>query len=284
MTRRFLLLAILAALVAATTAAEGRLHELTLARPAGSHLLYLPSGRYLRAIAPGYREVMADAIYLWSIQYYANYRRDERAKYLEHIYAGVITELDPRYQDPYVIGAMIMALEAHDVEMALRLLDKGMEANPGNWLFPLEAGFYCYDMLGDYERAARYFERAMRIPGVHPAIRRLHASMFEKLGDARTSLAYWLEIYRTAEDDYVRNVAYRHSHDLRIRVDLEDLRAGVSAFEARFSRKPPSLEALVGAGILNRLPEDPEGNPYLYNRSSGEVRSLARPKLRQLAR
>lgn len=275
---------VLGTLVAATMAAEGRLHELTIARPAGSHLLYLPSGRYLRAIAPGYREVLADAIYLWSIQYYANYRPDERAKYLEHIYGGVITELDPHYQDPYVIGAMIMALEAEDVEMALRLLEKGMEANPTNWLFPLEAGFYCYDMLGDYERASRYFEHAIRIPGVHPAIRRLHASMFEKMGDARISLAYWTEIYQTAEDDYVRNVAYRHCHDLKIRVDLEDLRAGVSVYEARFSRKPASLEALVDAGIANRLPVDPEGNPYLYNRSSGEVRSLARPMLRQLTR
>ena len=284
MARRLSVLAILAAFVAVTAAAERRLHVAESSRPAGSHLLYLPSGKYLRALAPGYREVMADAIYLWSIQYYANYQADERAQYLEHIYRNVITELDPHYQDPYLVGALIMVFEARDVEMALRLLEKGMGANPADWLLPLEAGFYCYDTLHDYDRAARYFERAMKVPGAHPLIRRLHANMFEKMGDRRTSWRYWTEIYRTAESDYVRSVAYRHMHDLKIQVDLEDLGNAVAAYTRRSGRPPAGLEALVAARIIERVPLDPEGNAYLYNRNTGEVRSLARPLLRQLKR
>ena len=62
MVRRLALAAVFAAAVAGTAAAEQRLHWLRAGRPAGSHLLYLPSGRYLRALAPGYPEVLADAI------------------------------------------------------------------------------------------------------------------------------------------------------------------------------------------------------------------------------
>ncbi len=267
-----------------TASFERRLHAMEAARPAGSHLLYLPSGKYLKALALGYPEVLADAIYLWSIQFYSEYEAAERYAYLEHIFRNVITELDPRYQDPYIIGALIMALEAHDVEMALRLLDKGIEANPGGWILAFEAGFYCYDTLHDYARAARYFERAMKVPGAHPLVKRLRAEMYARLGDRRTSLRSWLDIYREAADEYVRSVSYRHVHDLKIQVDLEDLEGALSAYGARFGRPAADLEDLVGAGLLERVPRDPEGRSYLYNRNTGQVRSAARWLLRQRPR
>lgn len=281
MLRRLLVLLIVAAAVAAAAGAEGRLHRLEATRRAGAHLLYLPSGKYLRALAPGFPEVLADAIYLWSIQYYADYRPDERSAYLEHIYAGVITELDPRYQDPYLVGALIMAVEAGDVEMALRLLDKGIEANPGDWLLAFEAGFYCFDSLGDYARAARYFERAMKVPGAHPLVRRLHAEMYNRIGDRRSSWRYWLEIWQGAQDDYVRSVAWRHVHDLKLQVDVEELQAAVNAYAERFGRWPQELDELVRKRIAGSIPRDPEGNPYIYNRNTGQVRSAVKPLLRQ---
>ena len=281
MIRRLLIALAFVAAAAATAGAEGRLHALRSSQPAGSQLLYLPSGKYLRAMAPGFREVMADVLYLWSIQYYADYRPDERSRFLEHVYAGVITELDPHYQDPYIVGALIMAVEAGDVEMGLRLLDKGIAANPNAWLLMFEAGFYCYDTLQDYARAARYFERAMMVPGVHPLVRRLHAEMYNLMGDRRASWRYWLEIYNTAEGDYVRSVAYRHVHDLKIQVDLESLTSAVKAYAGRFGRFPADLGALVEARILSSVPHDPEGNPYVYNRNNGQVRSAAKPLLRQ---
>src|SRR6266496_2372404 len=87
-------------------------------------LLYLPSGKYLKVMALGFDGLLADGLYLWSIQYYGNYDIKDRYAYLERIYDQVITELDPHYLDPYLVGALIMSGEAHDPEMALRLLDK----------------------------------------------------------------------------------------------------------------------------------------------------------------
>ncbi len=276
MLRRLAAVVILLSAAALAAAAERRLHEKTSVEPAGKHLLYLPSGKYLRALAPGYQEILADFIYLWSIQYYSAYERGERYDYLDHIYGGVITELDPRYQDPYLVGAMIMAVEAGRVEQALALLDKGIAANPDNWLLPFEAGFYCYDTLGDYRRAARYFERAMKVPEAHPLVRRLHAEMYNKLGDRGTSLAYWREIYLTAEDEYVRGVAWRHVHDLKLQVDLEVLDGALAIHKERYGVYPRSLQALVAAGLIDRVPLQPRGEPYHYNRNTGQVRATER--------
>jgi tetratricopeptide (TPR) repeat protein len=276
MLRRAAAVMALIATGALAAAAERRLHERTSAEPAGKRLLYLPSGKYLRALTPGYSEVLADFIFLWSIQYYSAYESGERYAYLDHIFSGVITELDPRYQDPYLVGAMIMALEAGDVERGLRLLDKGMAANPDNWLLPFEAGFYCYDSLHDYRRAARYFELAMRLPGAHPLVRRLHAEMHNRAGDRAASLAYWREIYLTAEDEYVRSVAWRHVHDLKIHVDLEILERALAIHRDRYGVHPRSLQALVAAEIIDRVPVQPRGEPYLYNRNTGQVRATER--------
>src|SRR3989442_8437323 len=170
-------------------------------RSSGAHpLLYLPSGKFLKVMALGFDGLLADVLYLWSIQYYGNYDIKERFDYLERIYEQVITELDPHYLDPYLVGALIMTAEARKPEMALKLLDKGVRANPDQWIMPFEAGFLCYNDLHDYRRAAAYFEKALSVPGVHPIVHRFHAEMYNRAGDKRTSLKEWLEIYQTTTD------------------------------------------------------------------------------------
>ena len=247
--------------------------------PAGSQVLYLPSGKYLKITSFGFPEVMADLIYIWSIQYYSHQDAADRFKYLEHIYTNVIGELDPLYVDPYLVGAMIMSMEANDDEMALRLLDKGIAANPDEWILAFNAGFLCYDRLKDYPRATHYFEMAVKSPQVPPVVRRLRAEMYNKMGDKRSSLGYWREIFQGAQSDYIRNVSSMHVHDLTIDVDLEMLRGAVAAWRAQQGGNPPDLAALARAGLIRRVPVDPEGNPYLYNRGTGEVKSRSRFKL-----
>lgn len=250
---------------------QGRIEALAAGRPGGSPLLYLPSGKYLKAVSLGFDELLADLIYLWSIQYYGNYAIEDRYLYLERIYGQVITELDPRYLDPYLVGALIMTVEARQPEMALRLLDKGAARNPDAWILPFEAGFLCYNDLRDYPRAAAYFDKALRVPGVHPLVRRLRAEMLNRAGDQRTSLMEWAEIHATATDDYVRTVAWNHVHDLKVEVDLADLRSAVARFRETAGRAPRRLEELATAGLLVPLPRDPENDSYLYDPATGEV-------------
>lgn len=234
-------------------------------------LLYLPSGRYLKVAALGFDGILADLIYLWSIQYYGNYQIADRYRYLEKIYDQVISELDPHYLDPYLIGSLIMTAEARRPEMALRLLDKGIEKNPDQWLLAFEAGFVCYDDLRDFKRAAGYFEKALKMPGTPPAVRRLYAEMYNRAGDKRTSLREWSEIYRTATDDYVRTISWKHVHDLGVQVDLMDLREAIARFTGREGRNPRSLSELVTQGFVSGLPRDPEGLDYRYDPATAEV-------------
>src|SRR5713101_7593886 len=202
--RRRLGLAAVACLLLAALV-QGRMEARAAGQPEIHPILYLPSGRYLKFASLGFDGLMADAIYLWSIQYYGNYQIKDRYRYLEQIYSQVISELDPHYLDPYLVGALIMTAEARQPEMALRLLDKGIENNPDACILAFEAGFTCYNDLKDYPRAAAYFEKALRMPGVHPLVRRFYAEMYNRAGDRRASLREWSEIYRTTPDAYVKN-------------------------------------------------------------------------------
>lgn len=249
-----------------------RLEGLETGEPDRDHLLYLPSGRLLRVLSLGQDDTLADLIYLWSIQYYGHYQGGVRYDYLMQIYDRVITELDPQFEDAYLLGAMILSMEAQRHEEALKLLDKGIRENPQDWLLPFEAGFIAYSSLRDYRRAAAYFRVAMERPGVNPVVRRFYAEMFNRMGDSRVSLQHWKEIHDTAESDYVRRIAARHVRDLTSKVRMADLQAAVDAFRDARGHPPADLRELVDAGFLGQIPVDAGGRPFRYDPASGAVR------------
>jgi tetratricopeptide (TPR) repeat protein len=274
---RALVIALILSLgIAAAGESALKVDQLRAGEAPGQHLLYLPSGKYLRVATLGYSALAADLIYIWSIQYYSSYQASDRYSYLDQIYRRVIGELDPHYIDPFLIGSMIMSVEAGRNDLALGLLDDGIAKNPGEWILPFSAGFLCYNTLHDYARARSYFEKVISIPGAPPAARRFYAEMFSRMGDKRTSLRYWSEIHDTADSGYVRNVSWLHVHDLSIEVALQDLASGVESYRATQGRLPERLQDLVRSGILPALPSDPEGRPYRYDPSTGKVICQAR--------
>jgi len=238
--------------------------------PEAYPLLFLPSGQYLKVSSLGFRVLLADVIYLWSIQYYGYHRTEEGRNYLWHIY-DVITELDPHFIDAYLVGGLVMANDMADPGLAIELLEKGMEHNPDDWILPLDAGFYAYLELGQPERAAAYFDRAAAIPNAPPQIARLHAHMYEQAGDLEQSLQFWIEIYEGAEDERVESIAWQHIYDLRVTLDLQFLEAAVGRFQTEQGRTPSSLRDLVDAGYLSGRPVNPNGSPYVYNPITGQV-------------
>lgn len=248
---------------------EYRMERILEKRPFSYYLLYLPSGKYLKVSSLGFSSILADIIYLWSIQFYSNYQIAYRYDYLEHIYLKIIPELDPHYLDPFLIGALIMSVEAKDLDMALRLLDKGIELNPGKWILSYDAGMYCYQSK-NYRKAAEYFDKALKAPDTHPSIRRMYAAMFNKMGDKETSYRYWLEIYETSQDDeYARNISKMHVHDLKIELDLDKINGAIKIYHEKMGYLPHRLNDLVSLGILHHLPVDPNGKEYLYDRKKG---------------
>jgi tetratricopeptide (TPR) repeat protein len=240
-----------------------------LAFELGDRLLYLPRAEALRLISFGFDSLLADLIYLWSIQYYSETDNPLRFEKIEHIF-NVITDLDPHYLDVYSIGALIMTFDYHDPDLALKLLDRGIARNPQQWILPLDAGLYARMNRNDHALAARYFARAMTIPNAPKISPRLYAGSLEQAGDKRAALEMWRSIFHDADDDHVRAISRRRAEQLEVELELETLRAALSRYRADHGRLPGRLEALA-PDYVAALPLDPQGQPYLYDPRSGEV-------------
>jgi len=237
----------------------------------GSSIIYVPSGKFLRYATFGYSALAADLVYLWTIQYYSTYEIPDRFERLDHIFS-IIAELDPRYTDPYEVGSLIAGMEAHDVPLALKILDRGAEKNPDMWLFPFEAGHIARIQLKDHDLARRYFAKAMAVPGAPDLIRRLYASSTFKAEDYRTAWETWLEIYDTTTDEKMKKSASNHLYQVKAAMDVEALTRAIAAFKDRYRNFPADLGRLAKSGLLLSVPKDMDGKDYLYDPATGEVR------------
>ncbi len=240
-----------------------------------TELLYLPNGDYLRAASLGQGSLLADAIYLWAIQYYSDYERKGRYEYVEHIFGDVLPKLDPHYIDPYWLGALILIIEARDFEAGLGLLDQGFKANPHAWLLPYFAGWEC-NYAGQFDRAAEYFRKAAAVPDAPYWVRRMEAGMTARSGRLEDAILQWAEVLEDPSSDALsRTVARRQIRDLRVRLDLRLLTAAVEGFKAHSGRFPSDLEELVRTGFIGTVPVDPEGEPYPYDPETGEIGAVS---------
>ena len=268
-----LLLAV--ALAAAAVSARAKLAALHDLRPREDALLYLPNGDFLRVASLGQRSLAASAVYLWAIQFYSDYERSDRYRFVEHVFRNVIARLDPHYIDPYWIGAMILSVEAQDLEAALRLLDDGFRANPEHWILPYLAAWEC-ERAGQPVRAAAYFDRAAGVSGAPPQVLRLRAGMMTRAGDLAAARTRWFEVLDDPRsDESSRAIAQRQIRDLTIRIDLAAIDAAVERYVERHGAPPRRLEDLTRAGVLREIPRDPDGEPYGFDPATGRATTRA---------
>ncbi|MBP7147010.1 MAG: hypothetical protein KBD01_05660 [Acidobacteria bacterium] len=244
-------------------------------------LLYLPEGPYLRALALGHEETLADLLYIWSIQYYSNYSDKARYAYVKQVFGGAITELDPRYTEAYLVGALIMSIEARNSPLALELYDKGLDAMPENWEIAYWAGWECYS-LKRYDCSRAYWERAAAMPGAPVQLVRLAARMIERSGDLRAALEEYERILATTKDEATRRVVSAWAENTRTQIVLAELRDALARYRRAKGMCPAQLSDLARAGLVPALPPEEE-LPFRYDRASCEVlpapgQSFGRPR------
>lgn len=252
-----------------------RLDGITRTKIPGSSIIYIPSGKYLRAATFGYSSFAADVIYVWAIQYYGNPVIADRFTHLRHVFS-IIADLDPVWFDPYQIAALIALYDAKDLKLALEMFDLGADRNPDKWIFPFEAGHYA-QLVKDFDTAKVYYKRALDIPGSPPITKRLYANAAFKTQDIGTAWETWSEVYRTAPEPEVRKIATNHLYNIKATIDIAGLKKAVETFRERYGRRPAGLEELVGRGLVAELPLDFDGKDYVYDPATGDIKTAVIP-------
>ncbi len=270
--RRAALVLFLVALVAGLGLTRVRLEAIPGER-VPAELLYLPEGPYLRALALGHEETLADLIYIWAIQYYSNFDDATlRFQYLEKVFGDAIAELDPLFDEVFLVGAMIMSIEAREPDMALRLYDKGLEHNPEAWQLAYWAGWECY-LARRYECARDYWARAVEMPEAPSQLMRLTAAALAKQGDLHAALARYQALYENPPDEKTKYVAERWVRRLQNEIGIQTLETALDRYREREGRCPPTLENLLRTGDLAAMPQSFDEGAFTYDPAACRVSS-----------
>ena len=238
----------------------------------GASIIYLPSGKYLKHATFGYSSLLADLVYIWAIQYYGDHTIAERYDNLDHIFS-IIAELDPHYLDPYEVGAIIAVYEARDPYLAFKVLDRGLEKNPDQWIFPYQAGHYAAINLKDYDLARQYYKKTMAIEGAPDIAQRLYADAAFKGTDFQTAWENWEEVYQMSDDERIKKIAENHLYQVKSAMDLAKLKDAIEKYRHINGRFPDNLDQLQSAGFLASIPKDWDGKDYIYDPKTGEADS-----------
>ena len=232
--------------------------------------LYFPSPKTVRLLSAGHPTMLADLLYLWSIQYFGDPSVDlaDRAAWLWRVY-DTITELDPHFRDAYWLGYVSLLVEARSPDDAFRMADKALKNDPTFTWMAIEAALTAR-RLHRQDLVETYLEIGMS-SGDLVATRFFNRLKIRDV--AQQELAAWEDLI-DVDDDLTRAIARSHVRDLRAFIECAKLSALAQCYKRDRGIAPASLEQLVGAGYITELPLDPEERPYAYDPKTLSVTSV----------
>lgn len=248
-----------------------RLDLATLAAPQ-EEPVYLPKAEFLRPMALGWRNALADVLWFRTISYFgAHYRRDHTYPWLATM-CDLVTDLDPRAEQVYRFAGVILPWEANQVDAGIHLLEKGVQQFPDSWLLRYHLGFLYFFFKDDQEKALAQLRTAVVLPGAHPSIARLAAVLARQQYGSETTLAFLDELQQDVESDDVRHIILEQMREAHLAADLTQLQAAIDTYRQRVGLMPLSLQNLVEMGLVAAVPTEPFGGYYEID-EKGRVRS-----------
>jgi hypothetical protein len=286
-------LAAIAALMTLTVRLQ-RERELRYPPPdTADETLYLTSGAALQRLSLGYRSLAADLYWIRAIQHFGGTRQRilepnqpadaalaaGSAPYaLLYPLLDLATTLDPHFTVAYRFGSIFLA-ESYPggpgrADLAIALLEKGLQVQPDKWEYMQDIGFVHYWWRHDYKSAGLWFGKAADAPGAPWWMRSMAATTLANGGDRQSSRLMWQSILQSATIDYQRRHAEKALAQLQALDDIDALQATLDRVAGTTGDPPRDWQTLVRAGLLRAVPLDPSGTAYTID-AAGRV-ALAR--------
>jgi tetratricopeptide (TPR) repeat protein len=246
----------------------------------------LRSGKLVKVMSLEYAPLMADIYWTRVVQYYGNQHVRGRAN-LELLWPllDITTTLDPNLLTAYRFGAMFLSQKAPAgagrPDLAVQLIQRGIQTNPDYWRFYEDLGFVYYFDLKDYQKASEAFLEGSKKPNAQVWMKVMAAKVAAEGESFATSMFLWKDIYDSTVDPSVKENALLHLRLLRVKEDCKQLDALADEYAKRHGRRPARMSELVQAGLLPRIPGDPLGFAYIFSEDGKAELNLDSPLLEQ---
>lgn len=247
--------------------------ELRLTTKAG---FVLPS-KFNRILALDYKGVLSDYLLLKVITFFGGKidlgqpLSEEDWRYIESG-LNAVTDLDPYFSDPYILGQGLLTWESGRYEAAIALLKKGFKYRPKNWELPFYIGFNYFYFLGDNSKGAEYLIKASELPGSPKFLPNLAARIGYFGGKSKLAIMFLKGTIAGTSDPNIRAWLERRMVALERASVIED---ALEKYLNDHKSAPVSLKTLVDDGYLVKLPIDPYGGEWVVLKN-GRVYSTSR--------
>jgi len=238
--------------------------------------LYL-NATTVKRLSLGFNGLAADWYWMRSLQYVggkiiklpAHVQLDHLGQLNLKLLAPLLdatTTLDPQFMEPYQYAAVV--LPDLNVQEAIRIVKKGITANPLEWRPYHHLGFI-YWQQRDFAKAEEAYEQGAKVPGAPEWMRAMTGRMASEGGSRNTAREIYQHLYEEATDNQVRNMARKRLLQVNSMDEQNELRRLLAADKSRTGRCPESwreievlLRALPVRVDSSGAPLDPGGTPY----------------------
>jgi tetratricopeptide (TPR) repeat protein len=266
--------------LAGVSAAAGVLHAREVAyplAPVAERLLYLRSGKTADRIMLDFDALAADVYWIRSIQ---SYGRDLKNRNQPDRFALVgplldlTTTLDPHFLIAYRFGAVFLSFDPPNgpgrADLAIRLLEKGLAADPTRWQLAIDLGWIHYFHTLNSAAAAEWFERAAALPNAPSWIGPL-AAVTKAQGGNREGARQMLRGLAISQERYLQRAAERGLQQLDALDAIDQLERLVQRFNEIHGRYPTGWQDLIADHALSAIPADRLSWPFIYDPATHRV-------------
>ena len=246
----------------------------------------LRSGKLMKVMSLEYAPLLADIYWTRAVQYYGNKHVRGQAN-LELLWPllDITTTLDPNLLISYRFGAMFLSQAppagAGRPDLAVKLIERGIQMNPEYWRLYEDLGFVYYFDLKDYKKASDAFLEGSKKPNAQLWMKVMAAKVAAEGESLETSVFLWKDIYNSTSDPSVKKNALMHLQLLKVKEDCRQLDLLADEYGKRFGKRPARMSELVQAGFLQGIPGDPVGFPYIFGEGGKAELNLDSPLLEQ---
>jgi hypothetical protein len=191
--------------------------SMALNSKADSSALILPKYDVLKYLCGGNEQLVADCWWLSFIQYYGDVksRKEDHYKFAFD-YLNLITQLDPKFSQPYWFAAFAVGADAKRPDLAKTLIDRGIRANPDSWYVPFIGGINEYLFAGNDKEAAHYYRIAAKHTDAPMWIGRQAKILDMQIPSFIKEIRTWESIYQNANDDIIKAQARQKLLDMYV--------------------------------------------------------------------
>ncbi len=235
-------------------------------RPVEVKLGYLPHPQLLKTLTADHALLVSEMAVVKVLFYYGSIVehysekviiRPEQANMYRMM--QIATYLDPYNNDAYYFAQAAFTWELGRVKEVNALLEKGAEFRSWDPWINFYLGFNYSYFLKDYQKAAKYYQRAGELAPKNTLFSNLAARYLYESDQNQNALAFLDAMISQAKDKAVRKTYVMRRDALRVVQSLEDAQ---QRFLLQKGRHPDDIAELLKTGFISQMPQDPYGGEF----------------------